>query len=348
MRLSTCSLLISLALAAPTAALAQLPPAPKWPVVVTNEAQARFKTGVELLNDPDGGRYEEAYRAFRDAYELSPSWKILGNLALCAMKLERNGEALEAYDRYLATGGKDIDAAERAQIEKDMRLMRASSATVAMRVASAGGKILELEDRRTKANGTTSINVYRWDTASPLTLVLQAGRHVLTVRDGQNEARWDADLGETRSVSHDFVLTAASSVSRAPSTAGPSTAPPARLSTSTSSLRTIGYVTAGAGIVLLGVGAAFGLSGSSLKSDLERGCPGSVCPDARRGDVDTLKTDQTIANIGLIGGGVLAAAGVVMILVGKPSKENAAAATAWTLGAQVGPGRSGVVATGRF
>ena len=73
----------------------------------------------------------------------------------------------------------------------------------------------------------------------------------------------------------------------------------------------------------------------------------SICPEGRRGDVDRLKTDQTIANVGFIGGGVLAAAGAVMILVGKPSKEETSA-TASRLDPQVGPGRSGIVATGRF
>jgi tetratricopeptide (TPR) repeat protein len=80
-------------------------------VQITEEARQHFKAGVNLLNDPDGPRYEEAYREFKAAYASSPSYKILGNLGLCAMKLERDGEAIEYYDRYLQEGGKEIDQA---------------------------------------------------------------------------------------------------------------------------------------------------------------------------------------------------------------------------------------------
>src|SRR6266481_4578482 len=62
---------------------------------VTPEARTHFAAGVNLLRDPDGARYEEAYREFKAAYAASPSYKILGNLGLCAMKLERDGEAIE-------------------------------------------------------------------------------------------------------------------------------------------------------------------------------------------------------------------------------------------------------------
>src|SRR6187549_2999033 len=74
-------------------------------------AKKSFATGVALLQDPDSPRYDEALLHFRRAYELSGSWKALGNLALCLFKLERDGEAIEAYEKYLQSGGKKLDAA---------------------------------------------------------------------------------------------------------------------------------------------------------------------------------------------------------------------------------------------
>src|SRR4051812_8414633 len=65
-------------------------------VQITPEARGRFSAGVNLLKDPEGPRYEEAYREFKAAYAASPSYKILGNLGLCAMKLERDEEAIAA------------------------------------------------------------------------------------------------------------------------------------------------------------------------------------------------------------------------------------------------------------
>ena len=70
-------------------------------VPITDEARGHFTSGVNLLKDPDGARYEDAYREFKAAYAAAASYKILGNLGLCALKLERDGEAIDAYEEYL-------------------------------------------------------------------------------------------------------------------------------------------------------------------------------------------------------------------------------------------------------
>ncbi len=74
-------------------------PAAAHEVEISERARGHFTAGVNLLQDPDGARYEEAYREFKAAYAESPSWKILGNLGLASMKLERDGEAIEAYQK---------------------------------------------------------------------------------------------------------------------------------------------------------------------------------------------------------------------------------------------------------
>src|SRR5687768_3790728 len=86
---------------------------------ISAEARAHFEAGVALLQDPDGARYEEAYREFVIAYEQSKSPRILGNVGLCAMKLERDAEAIEAYSRYVEEVP-DIDPIERDQIRRDI------------------------------------------------------------------------------------------------------------------------------------------------------------------------------------------------------------------------------------
>ena len=63
-----CALSTALAvLAISSAALAQKD------VPISPEARTHFKTGVNLLQDPGGARYEEAYREFKAAYAASPS-----------------------------------------------------------------------------------------------------------------------------------------------------------------------------------------------------------------------------------------------------------------------------------
>src|SRR4051812_46348372 len=119
-------------------ARSDLPPSQGRDAPVSEEAKKYFRSGVEFLRDPDGARYEEAYSKFRTAYQMSPSWRILGNLALSAMKLERFGDAMEAYDRYVAEGGGEIDKRERAQIDTDVRQMKLSSSSVTVTVSAAG------------------------------------------------------------------------------------------------------------------------------------------------------------------------------------------------------------------
>src|SRR5437870_1255310 len=93
--------LLALALTVP-AALTLAPREAAAEEGVSAEARTHFDAGVRLLLDQEGARYEEAYREFHAAYAASRSSRILGNLGLCAMKLERDAEAVDAYERYLA------------------------------------------------------------------------------------------------------------------------------------------------------------------------------------------------------------------------------------------------------
>ena len=104
--------------------LAVAAPALAGDVPITDAARKHFSAGVNFMQDPDGARYEEAYREFKAAYAESPSWKILGNLGICAMKLERDGEAIDAYKKYLQGGGTQLGAAERAQFSRDLSTLK--------------------------------------------------------------------------------------------------------------------------------------------------------------------------------------------------------------------------------
>ena len=93
------------------------------------EARRQFEAGVSLLEDPDGAKYEDAYRAFKKAYEISQSPKVLGNIAFCALHLERDGEAIDSYTSYLRDVP-DISERERSQIQRDLATMMATMARV--------------------------------------------------------------------------------------------------------------------------------------------------------------------------------------------------------------------------
>jgi hypothetical protein len=89
---------LSLALVAANACFASSSGVYAAGVPITEEARMHFAAGVALLQDPKAPRYEEAYREFKAAYAAAPSYEILGNLGLRGMKIERDAEAINAYE----------------------------------------------------------------------------------------------------------------------------------------------------------------------------------------------------------------------------------------------------------
>ena len=77
------------------------------PAAHADQAAAKryFQNGVDLITGSQPN-YQDAYYQFQLAYqESSKSWKVLGNLGLCALKLERDQEAASYYEQYLKKGG---------------------------------------------------------------------------------------------------------------------------------------------------------------------------------------------------------------------------------------------------
>ena len=72
------------------------------------EAKRAFSAGVALLQDPDGAKYEEARLQFKRAYELTHSWKVLGNLGLVAFAEEDYPQAL-AYQQQALAGWRSVN-----------------------------------------------------------------------------------------------------------------------------------------------------------------------------------------------------------------------------------------------
>lgn len=356
--LSAALLVLSLGVAP---ALAQLPtkPTPGSEVKISDEAKKHFSAGVDFINDPGGTpRYEEAYREFITAYSASPSWKILTNLGLSAQMIERNGEAIEAYERFIEEAnalGKKMPADDRAkipQIEKDLNLLKASSATVTLKVDVDGP--VSIVDQRVRSNGSLAINTYTIKNKGPLILKMQSGHHIISAKINGKEDRWETDLSSSATADHGFSLgtastapsTSASSAPLAPTASA--TAPPVDTAPSTSKtspVRTAGYVTAGVGGALLIGGVITGVLGKSQLSKLQDSCVNNACPASKKSEADSIETKQTLTNVFLIGGGVLAATGVTLIVLGKPKQENTATLH---VSPSVAPGLAGVFAGGTF
>jgi hypothetical protein len=299
-------------------------------VTITEEARAHFSAGVSFLQDPDGARYEDAYREFNAAYAASPSWKILGNLGLSAMKLERDGEAIDAYTKYLAEGGKEIERDERTQIDRDLKTLQASVVYVSLGIEPVGAT---LTDERVPGSGATVVNRYGPLGASAR-IGLRPGHHRLTVElAGYDKAVWELDAVPRQEQSNRFVLQAAA---QAPApvvaTAPPAQeAPPPPPETSGGSgLRTGAFVAFGVGAVGLGLGTVFALQANGKYTDANDMCPNFPCQltqadaDKRQSLADDGDKAKTISLVGFIAGGLGVATGVTLFVLSNGQNKQAA------------------------
>jgi len=313
---------------------------------ITPEAQGYFRNGVELLQ-ADTPNYQDAYYQFKLAYEKSNSWKVLGNLGLCALKLERDGEALAFYDDYLKLGGRNVDRAEREAIERDLLLARGNGATVEFTASEEG----ELIDART----TSGVGGQHYALTVKTTLLVRAGTHTFTARDKAGRSlSWEATIAPGEKLSHSFDFDAPLKESRPASTGPRESAPPevARTEPSRSSpVRTAGFVGVGVGVAAAAVGGVLALLAKGHESSALDRCNAEMfCHPSARAEFNLAVSQMQAANALLVSGAALSAVGVGLILFGGGSADSSASSSARTLELTplVGSASGGLLASGRF
>ena len=275
----------------------------------TEEARQHFKAGVRHLQDPDGVRYEDAYREFRAAYAASPNPKILGNVGYCAMKLERDGEAIAAYARYLAETT-DVDLEERDQVSKDLMTMR--SGLVRVTVHAEPGVTLTVIDTRTPVTGTAIANAYG-PVNGGLEIGVRPGHHVLRARtqNGDEPKPWEIDAAPGAKLDHTFVVVKSDEAARSRSSS--STRSP---SDDTRSSHAVPWLVTGLGGTMLLGAAVTGIIVWTRVQRLDSRCPNDTCPagSGLDGDRETTKRLMRATDFLLVGGGVVATTGVLWLL----------------------------------
>jgi hypothetical protein len=315
---------------------------------ITPEARAYFKNGVELLQS-EPPNYQDAYYQFKLAYEKSQSWKVLGNLGLCAVKLERDGEALAHYDEYLKRGGKQINKEEREAIERDMLLIKGNGATLELT-----SKVLELKLQDSRSGSSVAPQSHDL-TGGKKSIFVRAGSHRLTATasDGRSLV-WEVSVEPGTTLTHDFdfdapvnaPVAAVAPVVAQPPPPPPQDAPPQR----TSPLATIGYITGGVGVAVLGAGVVTGLMANSKEKSAKDKCDANkVCDPSAEQLFDDAAGLAKTTNILLISGGVLTAAGVGMVILGVTSKpKEQQTGRRFTLVPVLSANAGGVFASGTF
>jgi hypothetical protein len=278
-------------------------------VPISDEARTHFAAGVALLQDPKAPRYEDAYREFKAAYAASPSYRILGNLGLCAMKIERDAEAIEAFETYLKEAGPELTQAEREQMQRDLLTLKAGIVRVTVSSNPPGASIVDV---RTPIEGNDVRNAYG-PVSAPLVLGLRRGRHVITARlSGYLDQQWEFEASGTTLPAHVFAMVRPAASSPAPVAALPR-------SIAVRPVPTAAWVSGAATLGLAATGAVFGVTALQKHSDFNSVNDGLHVSEATS-DRNSGETLNRIAD-GFFAGAALAGVVTTYLVLARPTVE---------------------------
>lgn len=322
-------------------------PPPSADPAKIEQAKKHMAAGAALYNDPSGHKCEEAYVEFNKAYVLSGSLNALKNRAVCALELEKDGEALLDYKKVLAGIGDKLDPAEKTQVENDVKALESAVAWVTLKLDVPNAKLLDV---RTPSRGLPVRNRYDL-VAGPNKLGIHPGDHAFTVstEDGK-EVVWKVTLTNGAKMEHTFELT---KVDTGPAATGTATAPTAT-ATGTAPVEpatqrpvplTVKVLLGVTGAFAVGTGVMMGLA-SVAKSDYDKVNGTGVPTTELQSKRDNVILMNGVAD-GLLGGTVLAAGATVVLYLLRPAVK-VEEKTGFFIAPAVTPAAGGAVAGGRF
>jgi len=137
-------------------------------------ARVHYERGLQLFNEEN---YDAALFEFERAYELAPSYKILYNMGRIQRQQNNYAAAMRSYQRYLKEGGANVPADRRAEIDKEIAVLKPRVAEVSVKVNVDGAYVYADDIPVCTATIETSCIG-----TSPLQtpIVLNGGRHKIT------------------------------------------------------------------------------------------------------------------------------------------------------------------------
>jgi hypothetical protein len=287
-------------------------------------AEALFNQGRTLMN---AGKFSEACPKFEASQQLDPGLGTMLNLAECYEKTGRTASAWAEYREAIP-----LARAAGSKARQDLATERAKAleerlSTLTIRAMAGDDDSAHLEIRR------DGVPVQHAELGSPIPV--DPGEHVIeAVAPGKQPWSSKVQVGaDAAKVQVDIPKLVSNADGHAPPVAAPVTTsttvnePPAdKPASSWSGQRTAAVITAGAGVVGVGIGAFFGLQASSKWSDAKDAC--TNYPDGCSTHATDLgksaKENATISNVGFIAGGALLATGAVLFFTAPSKKENVA------------------------
>lgn len=304
----TTLVVIALAAGSPALAVAADATSPE----ADQRATEQFRKGQARFDARD---FAGALPLFQSAWQLSRSPNARLYVARCLSELGRNVQAYTELSGVIV----DTTATNEVRYERTLEAAQAELAEANLRVA----KLVILADA-----SATGSSVLLDDAPVPpaqlgVPIILEPGEHRLLARaSGSRDFSRVTQLvaGQSHSIQLTFTPAIASVES-------PAAAPQPQHSDGTlGTWRTAGLLTAGAGVVALGVFATTGLLAKGKYDSVSDACGGKACPDdSHADDIDSGRSLQTVANVSLVIGGLALAAGGSMFLFGpRPAQPRAA------------------------
>lgn len=315
LRRSSIAIAIAIAMLAGRAGSAQaagVTPAKATPVQ-REQAQSRFLKGRELYN---AKKYDAALIELTASLDIVASPNTRLAVGRCLRDMGRTVAAYEALGRA-AVEAKELQ-------HEDSRYEKAGEAATEER-SKLLPKLGFVEVRVTHAGEATTVKVAGeevrrggWDEPVP---VVPGTATILVETPGKPAIQQEVTVAAGQ-----HAQVAIDAKAEAMPAAPPRDEHPVDASSPRSAMRPIAYATAGvaaAGLVTFFVAGALA---NGTYSDLEAACGSGPCARGHEGDIEAGRTQQTVANVGLVVFAVAGAATVTLFVLSAPKKDAPASA----------------------
>ena len=271
------------------------------------------KKAVSLFNS---GKYRDSLDHWARVEKLvgvkptTSLWK-----ARCYEKLGKLVEASESYRK--ATRQKldkpmpiHIKASEQAHSERTALLPRVPKVTLQIKASEGLEVTLDGKPLKTALLG--------------IPMPINPGKHKVVVAGstvaGEREFAIAEREQKTIAVKLRTVAASATPAGPSPSPSAAPAAPATGPDTGVSGLKVGGWIAVATGAIGLGMGVATAIMAANKESELNELCPNGSCPPEHHAERDAYYDLRTMFTAGFIAGGVVAAGGVVMLLLAPSSK----------------------------
>lgn len=296
------------------------------------EASRHFRLGVQLAGEAD---YLGAAVEFKRAYDIAPQFAVLYNLGQAYVGAGRPVEAVDALERYLKDGGRNLPPARQREVAETIRLQTARIGSVAVRV-SPDGAVIRVDGRdagkaplaaplRVAVGEHTVVVTAEGRRTETRTVAVAAGEQVNLEVKLESDAPPPAPVAEVTPPPVEPKVEPAPPppvVSTPPVAAEPATPPrnevPPRRG---GALRVAAWVTTIAGLAALGGGLIAGIL------TIEPYRAEQLAKDLQTYNAAKEQADRAAlaANIMYGIGGALAVAGLVLLIVSWPTADDVSA-----------------------